>query len=367
MIDDGWMMARSESRCPSPRRSHAPAALLCCALLTAPIAHPPADDPIPPRARESLDRAVTWLLRAQNRDGSWGDNAGSAGEVGNTCIATVALLSTGSMPTRGKHWRAIQRALDWLRPRTRGFGSGATMDQHTLLQGKLGRNIDLYLTSLLYSQIAGQAIQLPDDQRILDELQRAAARISALQKENGAWEVSYEPMLTTICAWLALRCIADAGVPIAHGSPQRVVRYLKEDCLEPGTGIFREDKWGRQERFVTQAGGLRVLYGMGEGLSAEGRLATQVVLGMEFDQDVGGRSGGEEFLGAVFATQALHHETDEPAWEVWYGRIIDALRRCQNGDGSWTGHHCITGRVFCTACSIITMTTPLKMLPMIER
>lgn len=339
------------------------------ALLASSSGHPQkgGDDPRPTKAVQSVDKALTWLLRAQNRDGSWGDNPGAVGDVGNTCISCLALMSTGSTPTRGRYWRPLRRALDWLHPRTRGFGSGRSMDQHTLIQRKLGQNIDLYLVTLLYSQMAGQAVDSVQDTEMLTGLENAAARISALQKANGAWETSYEPMLTTITAWLALRCTADAGVPIPHGSPEKVVRYLEEDCLERSTGIFREKKWNNQMRFVTQSGGLRVLYGMGRGLTAAGQLATGVIAKMRFDQDVGGRSGGEEFLGAVFAVQALHHEPEQPVWTSFYKKIIDSLVRCQNGDGSWQGHHCITGRVFCTAASVIAMNTPLKMLPMIER
>ena len=325
-------------------------------------------DPVSPKAKESVDKAVRWLLGAQNRDGSWGDNPGSQGEVGNTCIATLALMSTGSSATRGVHWRPIRRALEWLQGRVRGYGaSSAHLDSHTLIQRKLGQNIDLYLVTLLHSQVAGQGIDVFDDQQMLSELQQATNRIASLQQSNGAWETSYEPMLTTITAWLALRQAADAGVAIQHASPQKVLRYLKEDCLERGTGIFREAKWGRKMRFVTQAGGLRVFYAMGEGESADGMAATKVVTSMRFDQDVGGRSGGEEFLGALFATQALHMSKDRRVFDNWYAKIVDSLVQCQNRDGSWFGHHCITGRVFCTACSIMTMLTPHKMLPMIER
>ena len=87
---------------------------------------------------------------------------------------------------------------------------------------------------------------------------------------------------------------------------------------------------------------------------------------MRFDQDVGGRAGGEEFLAAVFATQALHTGA-KPQFKRWYKKISKALRKCQNRDGSWVGYHCITAKVFCTACSVIAMLTPNKLLPMAER
>ena len=31
------------------------------------------------------------------------------------------------------------------------------------------------------------------------------------------------------------------------------------------------------------------------------------------------------------------------------------LNRIQNDDGSWTGHHCITGRTFCTSTALLVL------------
>ena len=31
------------------------------------------------------------------------------------------------------------------------------------------------------------------------------------------------------------------------------------------------------------------------------------------------------------------------------------LNRMQNADGSWSGHHCITGRTFCTASALLVL------------
>jgi hypothetical protein len=324
-------------------------------------------DPVPAEARASCERGITFLLNAQNSDGSWGDEPGSMGDVGNTSIAVLALLGAGSTPTRGPHWRATRRGIDWVMRRTRGYDEGRIpFRANTLLQRKLGENADLYLSSLLYSQLLGINTDLQDDRRMQAELTGMCRHIASLQKPNGEWETSYEPMLTTVLAWLSLKQAHAAGVTIHQASPHKVVEYLRKECLEPQTGIFREQKWGRQERFVTQSGGLRVFYGMDLGHTEEARRATQVMLKMKFDQDVGGRHGGEEFLGAVFATQAMFLERDA-GYASWYPKIVKALLACQNRDGSWTGHHCITGRVFCTACSVLAMLTPDKLLPMVER
>ena len=54
-------------------------------------------------------------------------------------------------------------------------------------------------------------------------------------------------------------------------------------------------------------------------------------------------------------------------FQQWMTKMNERLPKAQNPDGSWSGHHCITGRVFCTACSIMTLLTPDKLLPLVER
>ncbi|HLQ36570.1 MAG TPA: hypothetical protein VK348_02125, partial [Planctomycetota bacterium] len=178
------------------------------------IAAAPPRDPVSQKARDSAERAIRWLLDAQNRDGSWGDNAGSRGEVGNTCIAALALLGHGSTPTRGPHWHELRRGLDWLRVRTNSYGEGRTLDEATLLQRKLGDNADLYLVTLLYSEVVGMNTDSEEDRKMQQELGRMTARIASLQQPNGEWETSYEPMLTTTLAWLALKQAHAAGITI---------------------------------------------------------------------------------------------------------------------------------------------------------
>lgn len=351
------------------------AILAVLGLTVAPAAPPvakqgPDPDPIVTAAiRASSARGVLWLRRAQNADGSWGDNLRTPGQVGNTCIATLALMATGSTTTRGEHWQAIRRAMRWLRTNAENWGHrAAPIDQGTLLQRKLGSNIDLYLLTLLYSQAMGNGIDAHDERVARTQMRAGVDRITKFQKPNGEWETSYEPTLTTITAWLALRQAHDAGITIRESSADKVVEYLKTVCLDPKTGIFKDQKWGQRIRFVTQAGALRVLCGMGEFASPIARKATDVLLKMSFHQDVGGkgREGGEEFLGALFSTQALHIERGA-AFEAWYPKICQQLMACQNRDGSWVGHHCITGRVFCTACSVMSLLTPDQMLPMVDK
>ena len=330
---------------------------------------PPPPDPIPVKVKNSANRGLAYLIRAQNRDGSWGNERGHPGDMSNTAIAVIALMNTGSTLSRGKHCKQIRRAVDWSLRRIKNgldFGGRSYQPHHTIIQRKLGPNIDIYYAALLLSQIIPLELERWEEGFCRKKLRYLTKLISSFQQKNGAFEVSYEPMLTTVTAWLCLRQTAAIGISIKGASVEKVLKYLKKDCYDKQVGIFREQKWGRRERFVTQAGGLRVFYGMGREKDADIQRASKVMLRMKFDQDVGGRAGGEEFLAALYAVQALHLGKARN-FRHFYPKITKALIRCQNRDGSWTGHHCITAKVFCTACSVMAMLTPNKLLPMTER
>ena len=51
-------------------------------------------------------------------------------------------------------------------------------------------------------------------------------------------------------------------------------------------------------------------------------------------------------------------------WEKWNRSIGENINRIQNQDGTWTGHHCITGRTFCTAAALMVLTIDRATVPL---
>ena len=69
-----------------------------------------------------------------------------------------------------------------------------------------------------------------------------------------------------------------------------------------------------------------------------------------------GNNGGEEFISYMMTSEGLVISGGE-AWDDWNGKMNKRLSKIQNPDGSWSGHHCITSPVFCTAAVIMTLAT----------
>src|SRR5262249_10514817 len=64
-----------------------------------------------------------------------------------------------------------------------------------------------------------------------------------------------------------------------------------------------------------------------------------------------GNNGGEEFLSYQMTSEALAIGGG-PEWGKWKTLLHERLAKVQSQDGSWTGQHCITSPVFCTAAAI---------------
>jgi hypothetical protein len=67
-----------------------------------------------------------------------------------------------------------------------------------------------------------------------------------------------------------------------------------------------------------------------------------------------GNNGGEEFLSYMNISEAMRAKGGKD-WTTWNDKMTTTLCSAQNEDGSWAGHHCITGRTFCTSAALLTL------------
>jgi hypothetical protein len=75
-----------------------------------------------------------------------------------------------------------------------------------------------------------------------------------------------------------------------------------------------------------------------------------------------GSNGGEEFLSYMQISETLLGKGGKE-WQDWDKAMAENLARIQNPDGSWSGHHCITGRTFCTAAALLVLTADRAPVP----
>lgn len=69
-----------------------------------------------------------------------------------------------------------------------------------------------------------------------------------------------------------------------------------------------------------------------------------------------GSIGGEEFFSYLNISDGLRRSGGK-AWSEWHSNITQKILKLQNDDGTWAGHHCITGRCAVTSAAILNLTS----------
>jgi hypothetical protein len=67
-----------------------------------------------------------------------------------------------------------------------------------------------------------------------------------------------------------------------------------------------------------------------------------------------GSNGGEEFLSFMHISETLVLKGGKD-WTDWDAKMRAGLEKAQDQNGSWSGHHCITGRTFCTSAALLVL------------
>jgi hypothetical protein len=148
----------------------------------------------------------------------------------------------------------------------------------------------------------------------------------------------------------------DAGVPLygrgqASSNLQDVVNSANADAAK-AKAVIADPKAPQAQKdaakkTVTEA----------EALNAEnGLLQNQVVKEARDGRFVAGfgSNGGEEFLSFLNLSETMLVRGGKD-WTDWDGKMQEMLPKAQDKNGSWSGHHCITGKTFCTASALLVL------------
>lgn len=311
-----------------------------------------------PAAAAAVRRGVGWLLRALPREGGWGTDIGQPPDIGCTALSGLALLSAGNTPREGPQARETRRALNYLLEcAARMPADDITASLQTQLQNKIGRHAHSFLAALFLSQVAGETLEGAQVRRAL---RRVLDAIVAAQTSEGHWgQTSWAPTLGTVMGWVALRAAHFAGLRVG-ASPETTAAFLARQ-MQASLGGAATAGW--MHTLYKNATGIRVLYALGQETTPVARQAIHETLKLvTSDNTAFTQAGGEEYLAFHLITETLSQRGGSD-WNAWYGVVRDKIVAVQNEDGSWSGAHCITSRVFCTAAALLVLNAPRRYLP----
>ena len=203
-------------------------------------------------------------------------------------------------------------------------------------------------------------------------LQKTVDKIEANQQEDGSWNIAggWAPILGTSIASRSLFEAKQKGVDVDEVVLARVDDYTKkstEGTASGGSvavgsgggvagGVFASSP---ADAGIALYKGAQVLEQLSrseedrEANKSEIAAVTGALSNTRFVEGFGS-IGGEEFFSYLNISDSLQRAGGKE-WEEWNRKIQSKLVRLQNDDGTWAGHHCITGRVAVTSAAILTL------------
>ena len=314
---------------------------------------------ISPTAHQSIGRGTRFLLSAMRNDGSVGTDIGHPPDLGCTAMVGLALLSQGNCPTGGEHQQELMRVLDAvLNTLDRFPNHQIPAREQTLVQRKIGANADIFLAALFLSQVRGEAAAAEDE--VAAALKKCVWVICQTQGKEGTWgNESWAPVLGTVLGWESLRVSSSTGLEVnasAKTAGDALLKQLREKSDKD------EGSW--MHSLYKDASSIRVLYSLNyRNDPVFQECVNRIIKIAREDPRPFEQAGGEEYLAFYFVTECLLNERRDELWQSWYPTVEKRIVKMQNGDGSWTGHHCITARTFCTAAALLTLQSPNLYLP----
>ncbi len=310
-----------------------------------------------PQSDRAVQRGNEFLMKTMGRDGSCGVDIGQPEDIGCTAMVGLALMAQGNTPVEGPRSREVQRILTFLLRKTENMpADDITSLTGTQLQNKIGRHAHSFFAATFLAEVIGEGW---DTEPVRTALKRVVAAIVGSQTAQGHWgDQSWAPMLGTVMGWVSLRAAHYAGIKVG-GSPDLTAKYLVQQMQV--NLAQHQGSW--MHTLYKNATGIRVLYALGMDSEPIAKKALEDVGQLvNRDNTAFSQAGGEEYLAFHLITETMLQKGGDD-WAKWFPTIRDKIIGVQNADGSWTGHHCITSRTFCTAAAILVLTAPNRYLP----
>jgi hypothetical protein len=441
--------------------------LACCAGLFVSFGHaedkPPKteakkDAPTPKPLSDAVKKGLEYLVNQQHESGGWGQGGGwrnstqgngrveganvkDPPDVGNTCIAVLALIRAGNTPKEGPYAKNVAKGIDFLCNTVEKADKDSlwvTDVKGTQIQSKIGQYVDTFLASMVLSEIKGKMDTAKSEERLVVALDKVVTKIEKHQGADGtfAGNNGWASVLSQGLANKGLNRARQAGAKVSDEAIAKVEKQVAAN-FDGKTGEFRGGggvggaapaaglgraveaveapfRGGNRTESAAAPAGIGsdagvAIYAQSAQLASgqevantlrEERKKAEEVLtkkdAKESDRDQAratlkrvadveklqdqatktvvnrlnnkefvagfGSNGGEEFLSFMNISETLYAKGGEE-WTKWDKSICENLGRIQDKDGSWSGHHCITGKTFCTASALLTMMADRAPMP----
>ena len=256
------------------------------------------------KTEASIKRGLDYLVRTQDRSGAWRATGYGAYPTAMTALAGMALIGSGSTPTRGKYWRAVRKATDFLLKQ-------AQHDGVITVAAEEGRSMYGHgFSTMFLAQVYG----MEEDPRLQKKLHRVLSKavtvISRSQSSSGGWYYTPDSRSdegsVTVTQIQALRACRNAGIVVPKKTIDRAVGYIRKSANSNGS-IRYSLRGGGAGRPAITAAAVAVLYNPGK---YDDPVALKALKYAIRTLPVNGSGQGHHYYAQLYLSQAIYQAAD---------------------------------------------------------
>jgi hypothetical protein len=300
----------------------------------------------------SVVKALDWLRKNQQTDGSWGPN-----KVALTGLSLLTFLAHGEMTSSKDYGKTVESAIRFLLSKQREDGTFADVSTQA---GPYEHGIATYVMCEAYGLTRVPVLK--------PVMEKAVQVILNGQQKGGGWDYKYGKSGrrdTSVAGW-QIQALKAAHIAGAENSGIEEALAKAADDLksarDPVTGKFHySDPKSQTSDSITGVAVLCLeLIGQGDTKEARQGLSalTKALCKWEAAPDWA-------MYGWYYITQAKFHEGGSE-WKGWNNQFARSFTKSQNKDGSWTApkeDEQKYGPAYSTTLAALTLQVYYRFLP----
>jgi hypothetical protein len=278
-------------------------------------------------AQQSLHKALAWLAKVQNPDGSWSDLKDRS-RPGLTGLALLTFLAHGETPKSKSYGRTVSSAISWL-------------VKDRINKDPYAHAIKTYALSETYAMTGNYAV--------FEKLGPMVDTLLMGQQPSGGFDYNYKNSAkdeqarqdVSVAGWnyQAMKAAKGAGIEVEglDEGIQKSIRYLKKLASNSKMGDgFPYNPIVKQtaNKHTTRAVGVLCLQLLGEGKAPEMKDELEKIYKVDLVNLKWDKAPKQSLYGWYYATQCMFQEGGK-MWKAWNKVFQKELKNNQNPVGYW--------------------------------
>jgi hypothetical protein len=346
------------------------------------------------RVDASVERALVWLSTQQRPDGSFPTL--DSGQPAVTCLCTMAFMSHGHMPGKGRYGAKLDSAVNYVLGCQKSSGLIAVVCPDTphinrAVEHDVGVTVayNHAISSLMLSELYGMAAEGEPAERMQKIIAKSLAASLQMQRwpkkraiDRGGWryidDFDNEDSDLSITGWelMFLRSARNSGFNVPEASINDAVAYVRRTYSQE-YGAFGYNAGPGDYRSRGMAGaGILALAHAGLHKTPEAQKSGEWILQHRFDQYNQIDHFTQDWFndryhyGLFNCCQGMY-QLGGRYWAEFFPRAVNVVLANQQPGGSWPAeshfHDGQFGNAYTTALVLLGLGAPNQLLPIYQR